>query len=104
MKEVVMFLLFGLAFAGIVPGVQADGLYAGAVYTMSNESPDNRVVARYRDASGLLIEAGQFSADGAGTGASLGNEQGIVFSDDGASLVTFNAGANEVVSFRIFGD
>jgi 6-phosphogluconolactonase len=78
-------------------------LRSQAVFTMSNDVGDNKVVARYRDTPGLLIEAGQFSADGAGTGAGLGNQAGIVLAKRGTVqyLLTISAGSDEISSFRV---
>lgn len=77
---------------------------AGAVYVSSNDSGHNEVWAFARNSDGSLGDPWAFSTDGAGTGASLG-DQGSVFLDAAAKRVfVVNAGSNTVSMFAIEDD
>jgi 6-phosphogluconolactonase len=74
---------------------------AGAVYTMDNSAVENHVLVFHRDANGALSSAGSFATNGTGTGSGLGNQGGLVFSDDERWLLAVNAGSNEITIFRV---
>lgn len=74
----------------------------GQVYTMSNSSAGNAVLAFDRSADGSLTAAGSYPTGGLGTGGGLGNQGGLVL--DGNRLAVVNAGSNEVSLFNVNGD
>jgi 6-phosphogluconolactonase len=73
----------------------------GAVYTMTNATDGNEVVVFDRRADGGLHRAGAFPTGGTGAGAGLGNQGGVVLSDDGRWLLVVNAGSNELSIFSV---
>lgn len=73
----------------------------GAVYTMSNAAGGNAILVFHRTVNGDLVAAGQVATGGAGTGAGLGNQSGLVISDDGQELVAVNAGDNTISSLVV---
>lgn len=73
----------------------------GAVYTMTNNLTGNEVVRYDRAADGTLSLSGSFSTNGLGSGSSLGNQGGLVLSDDGSMLLVVNAGSNEISAFQV---
>jgi len=73
----------------------------GAVYTMTNATDGNEVVVFDRRAGGGLHRVGAFSTGGTGAGAGLGNQGGVVLSDDGRWLLVVNAGSNQLSLFSV---
>lgn len=73
----------------------------GAVYTETNNMTDNRIVRFERLANGSLKMSGSFSTKGLGTGSSLGNEGGVILTDDGKYLLAVDAGSNEISVFQV---
>ena len=84
------------------PSLDKSDNVVGQVYTMTNSSAGNVVLAYDRAADGSLNAAGSYPTGGTGTGAGLGNQGGIVV--DGRWLAVVNAGSNDVSLFRINGD
>jgi 6-phosphogluconolactonase len=78
-----------------------DGRRTGAVYTMSNAVSGNAVLAFHRSSNGLLTPAGSFPTGGTGTGAGLGNQNGLVLDRHERWLHAVNAGSNEVSLFSV---
>ncbi len=74
---------------------------AGAVYTETNNVTDNRIISFERSADGSLILSGSFSTNGLGTGVSLGNQGGVILTDDGKNLLAVDAGSNEISVFQV---
>ena len=74
----------------------------GQVYTMTNSTAGNSVLAFDRAGDGSLTAAGSFATGGTGTGAGLGNQNGLVL--EGSWLAAVNAGSNDVSLFRVNGD
>lgn len=84
----------------------AEALHAtrgGAVFTNSNESSGNRVIAFVRDDDGELTAAGAFATQGLGSGDSLGSQGALALSEDHRFLLAVNAGSNDVSSFAVDG-
>jgi 6-phosphogluconolactonase len=73
----------------------------GAVYTMTNSSAGNTVVAYSRSADGTLNPAGTFATGGVGSGAGLTSQDAIVVTADRRFVLAVNAGSNSVSVFRI---
>lgn len=73
----------------------------GAVYTMTNNQTGNQVISYDRAADGTLSLSGTFLTEGTGTGSSLGDQGGLVLSEDGNMLLVVNAGSNEISAFRV---
>jgi hypothetical protein len=80
------------------------GGMAGNVYTMTNAAGANSVLVYDRAADGALTPAGSFGTAGAGSGGGLGNQGGLILSDDGRWLLTVNAGSNSITAFRVQGN
>jgi len=75
---------------------------SGAVYTMTNAKSGNAVLRFHRSAQGALTPAGSFSTGGAGTGAGLGNQNGLVLAWGNRRLLAVNAGSDEVSVFAVW--
>lgn len=73
----------------------------GAVYTMTNETGGNAVVVYDRYHDGSLSYAGSFPTGGAGSGGSLGNQGGLILSNNHKWLFAVNAGSNEISVFQV---
>ena len=73
----------------------------GHVYTLSNETSGNRVIDYSRSVNGTLTYSASFPSGGNGTGGGLGNQGGVVLSDNGEILLAVNPGSNSVSSFKI---
>jgi len=80
---------------------QADLNRVGAVYTMSNQTDDNRVLAFDRRADGSLVLAGSFSTGGKGTGGGLGNQGAVLLSPGGHWLFAVNPGSDDISMFAV---
>ena len=72
------------------------------VYTMSNETDGNAVLA-FRQHGDTLVPAGSFPTGGKGSGGGLGNQGALAFSDDGDALLVVNPGTNDISVFQING-
>jgi 6-phosphogluconolactonase len=73
----------------------------GAVYTMTNASSGNQVIAYERRADGSLRHPRAYSTGGLGSDDGLGSQGAVVLSDDGRWLLVVNAGSNEVSVFSV---
>lgn len=73
----------------------------GVVYTLSNASSGNAVLAFARAADGSLAPAGSFATGGSGTGGGLDSQGAVILSRGGRFLFAVNAGSNQVSSFRV---
>ncbi len=91
--------VFGAALGLAAPWASADNDGIGAVYTMTN-APDANAVLQYdRLADGSLQFRDMYMTGGRGSGDGLGNQGGVVLSDDGRWLLVVNAGSDEVSVF-----
>lgn len=75
----------------------------GFVYTLSNQTSGNMVMAYERSANGILTYSASYFAGGNGTGAGLGNQGAVVIADNNNVLLAVNAGSNSISSLRITG-
>jgi 6-phosphogluconolactonase len=95
-------LLTLVVLVGLDASVQAQGLASsGAVFTMTNAADGNAVLAFRRLANGRLHFLDSFPTDGDGAGAGLGNQGGVVLSDDGRYLFAVNAGSDSLSVFAV---
>ncbi|MGD8276699.1 MAG: beta-propeller fold lactonase family protein [Gemmatimonadota bacterium] len=83
----------------LAPSFDVGGGSRGTVYTMTNDAAGNTVLAFDRAADGTLAPAGMYSTGGLGTSAGLGNQGGLVLSENGRWLFVVNAGSNDVSVF-----
>jgi 6-phosphogluconolactonase len=75
----------------------------GTVFTLSNSTGGNRVVAFLRDAGGHLDRRHSFATGGLGTGANLGSQGALTLSPDGRRLYAVNAASDTLAVFRVTG-
>lgn len=88
----------------VIPAISSpseDWSRSGKVYTMTNNATGNQVISYDRAANGMLSASGSFMTGGLGTGTSLGNQGGLVLSEDGDKLLVVNAGSNEISVFLV---
>ena len=83
---------------GTHQGARAEESLA-AVYTMSNATSGNRILAFHRAPNGALTPAGSFATGGLGTGGGLGNQGGLTLSGNDRWLLAVNAGSHDVSLF-----
>ena len=78
----------------------------GFVYTLSNQTTGNMVLAYQRANDGTLTYVTSYSAGGNGTGGGLGNQGAVIIGgdDDDDVLLAVNPGSNTVSSFKINGN
>jgi len=81
-------------------GSQGNTSTTGAVYTMTNATP-NEVVAFSRAATGALTLIGNFSTGGNGTSVNLGSQGAIVLAPGNQFLFAVNAKSNTISSFSV---
>jgi 6-phosphogluconolactonase len=74
---------------------------AGAVYTLSNSTSGNAVLAYARAADGSLTFQASYPTGGLGTGGGLGSQGALVLSDDGHQLYAVNAASNTISAFAV---
>lgn len=79
------------------------GTAVGAVFTLSNATGGNAVLAFSRAADGSLSPAGSYGTTGNGTGAGLGSQGAVALSQDRRFLFAVNAGSNSITSFAVNG-
>jgi len=90
-----------LALAGGADAGAQGRSVAGAVYVATNGAAGNEVLVFDRAARGALTPAGSFATGGLGTGGGLGNQAGMVLSDDERYLFVVNAGSDELSVFGV---
>jgi 6-phosphogluconolactonase len=73
----------------------------GFLYTMTNDASGNEVLAFERSSDGTLTQQGAYSTGGLGTGASLGNQSGVILTQGRNLLLVCNAGSNDISIFRV---
>jgi len=96
-------VVFALASLSTKPSMAQGRDEPGAVYVLSNQSP-NSVLVYTRAANGTLSFSGSFltGGTGAGTGVDpLGSQGSIVLGQGNRFLFTVNAGSNDVSAFAV---
>ncbi len=88
-----------------VPGLATahDGA-AGYVYTETNASTGNSILAFARSSAGDLNWIGTFSTHGAGTGGGLATQGEVILAGGGKWLLAVNAGSDDISVFRVADD
>ena len=89
------------ALAALTGSAAAGPPRAAAVYTLSNATAGNAVLAYDRAADGSLTAAGSFATGGTGTGGGLGNQGAVVLSDNGRFVFAVNAGSNDISALAV---
>lgn len=79
---------------------------AGAVYTMTNDTHANAILAFRRDRSGALTKQGVFFTGGLGSGGrepdfALANASAVILSDDASLLFAVNPGSDDISVFSV---
>lgn len=77
---------------------------SGFVYTMTNATSGNRILAFIRDDDGRLTQQRGYPTGGTGTGGGLGNAGAIALSGDGSLLFAVNPGSDSVTMFARYGN
>ncbi|MBA3628739.1 MAG: beta-propeller fold lactonase family protein [Actinobacteria bacterium] len=75
----------------------------GAVFAMTNETDDNRIITYSRAANGALDRIGSISTRGNGIGVDLDTQSGLELSNDQRFLYAVNAGSDDVTIFSVEG-
>ncbi|HWP97965.1 MAG TPA: beta-propeller fold lactonase family protein [Syntrophomonadaceae bacterium] len=77
----------------------------GNVYAMTNEAPNNEVVAFRRGIHGKLTRMKSFETGGSGTGEAkvdpLSSQGSLILTRNGQFLFVVNAGSDSISSFRV---
>ena len=95
-----------LSFAAVAvsgPAASADPA-RNAVYTESNATAGNSVLAFHNNGDGTLTPIGAYTTAGNGTGSGLGSQGALVVGDNDHTLVAVNAGSNTISAFKIAED
>ncbi len=75
----------------------------GAVFAMTNETADNRIITYSRATNGTLDRVGSISTRGNGIGVDLDTQSGLELSNDHRFLYAVNAGSDDVTIFSVDG-
>ncbi|MDP4264938.1 MAG: beta-propeller fold lactonase family protein [Bacteroidota bacterium] len=78
--------------------------HSGYVYTLSNQSTDNKVMVYRRDSDGELSFIKSYSSGGNGTGSGLGSQGAVTLAGNDNILLAVNAGSNTISSFKVSHD
>lgn len=74
------------------------------LFTMSNTTSGNSVVAYEQRPDGMLMPAGTYATGGLGVGHGLENQGALVLSEDRAYVLVVNPGSDDLSAFRITRD
>ena len=95
----------GATLALAIPGVAtAHSGAVGYVYTETNASTGNAILAYARSDDGVLSWLGTYPTHGLGTGAGLGTQGEVILAGGGKWLLAVNAGSNDISMFRVAWD
>jgi 6-phosphogluconolactonase len=89
--------------SGLLANRDGGGI-AGAVYTSTNGTAGNAVVAYARNDAGRLTRIGAFNTGGLGFGTGtdpLGSQFSMILSEDHAHLYVVNAGSHDITMFDV---
>lgn len=100
LRSLSLAVLVGVVLVLVATPANAEGV-TGAVYTMTNDPAGNAVLQYDRMADGSSRYRGAYETGGLGSGSGLGNQGGVVISDNGRWLLAVNAGSDEVSVFAI---
>lgn len=89
----------GIAHASYDSFYPAD--IGGAVYTMTNAVDGNAIKVYRRASDGTLTSSTTYPTGGLGLGVGLGNQGGLVLSDNERWLFVVNAGSDELTLFQV---
>lgn len=78
-----------------------DGYRSGMVFTSSNASSGNELLAYSRNQDGSLTLSTRISTGGLGSSAGLGSQGAVTLSSDGRYVFVVNAQSNTIATFRI---
>jgi 6-phosphogluconolactonase len=100
-------LILGVCAAALLSALPASEAAAqstfapGGVYTATNDADGNQILAYTRGANGMLIASYAYGTGGLGAGEGLGNQGGVVLSENHKWLFAVNAGSNDISAFRV---
>src|SRR5262245_48248793 len=99
-------LIAALSFSTLLPFVPAASAQSqeSSVYVASNEATGNRILQFLREENGVLTLEISFNTGGLGTGGGLGNQGGVVLTEDDQWLLVVNAGSNDISVFAVDSD
>ena len=100
MNNTIKSLAAAIALLSPLAGHAGPALYRETAYTLSNTAI-NTVLAFRLNAAGNMQPAGSYATGGSGTGAGLGNQGALAFSENQRYLFAINAGSNDVSVFRV---
>ncbi len=97
----VICLLLALPLGAQAAQAAPGGAATARVFSMTNAPAGNEILMlSYTPGSGLVM-SGSVASGGSGTGAGLGNQGGVVLSDDNRWLFAVNAGSDSISVFRV---
>jgi 6-phosphogluconolactonase len=95
----VFLLALAASFTTPAGAASADGF--GAVYTLTNASNGNEVLAFNRAVDGSLSFQAAYPTGGLGSGAGLGSQSAVILSQNNQWLFAVNAGSNQISVFAV---
>lgn len=79
----------------------AEKIPPGAVFTLSNDATDNKLLCYVRQPSGLLIYRNAISTGGKGTGQNLGSQGALGMNAAKNMIFAVNAGSDQISTFSL---
>lgn len=86
---------------GFTSPVAAASGNTGTLYTLTNATSGNEVLAYTRATDGSLTFQGAYTTGGLGSGASLGSQSAVVLTRNSQWLFAVNAGSNQISAFAV---
>lgn len=103
MRNALRFVLLGLgtllAFITAPLYAEGDDIPPNVVYTETNAPEGNEILTFDVTSDGTLTATGRYTTGGIGNGASLGNQGGVILSNNGRYLFAVNAASNDISVF-----
>jgi 6-phosphogluconolactonase len=84
-----------------LPVAAAPDNSVGAVYTLTNATSGNQVLAYTRSADGALAFQAAYPTDGLGSGSGLGSQSAVILMANNQWLFAVNAGSHEISVFAV---